>query len=108
MYMCVTGISHDESNDTIMMYLEGRAKADIIAEEFVRTEDDLGHAIVVFKHRIGNIKYINYMHKNLKLCLKMNYKDNCYVLILAWMLFFRFIFEKVWFSIIVDIQNKTK
>ncbi|CAC5406004.1 PARP10_14_15 [Mytilus coruscus] len=37
---------NEEKKSTYME--EGRAKADIIAEEFFRTEDDLGHAIVAF------------------------------------------------------------
>jgi aspartokinase-like uncharacterized kinase len=53
MYLCVVGIGKDQSNDTVFNYLEARSKRGIVYEESLRTEDNLEHAVIVFKDQIG-------------------------------------------------------
>ena len=53
MYLCVVGIGKDQSNDTVFDYLEGRSKRGIVYEESLRTEDNPGHAVIVFEDQIG-------------------------------------------------------
>ncbi|XP_071171397.1 protein mono-ADP-ribosyltransferase PARP14-like isoform X2 [Mytilus edulis] len=52
MYLCVSGIDKQQTNETFFNYMEARSKGDVIRNESLRTVDDPEHAVVVFMDKI--------------------------------------------------------
>ncbi|VDI56464.1 Hypothetical predicted protein [Mytilus galloprovincialis] len=52
MYLCVSGIDKQQTNETFFNYMEARTKGDVIRKESLRTVDDPDHAVVVFEDKI--------------------------------------------------------
>ncbi|CAG2236714.1 unnamed protein product [Mytilus edulis] len=52
MYVCVSGINKEETNESFFDYIEAKSRGYIHRSESLRTVDEPEHAVVVFAHRI--------------------------------------------------------
>ncbi|XP_063432102.1 protein mono-ADP-ribosyltransferase PARP14-like isoform X2 [Mytilus trossulus] len=52
MYLCVSGIDKQQTNETFFNYMEAKSKGDVIRNESLRTVDEPEHAVVVFEDKI--------------------------------------------------------
>ncbi|XP_076101127.1 uncharacterized protein LOC143070915 [Mytilus galloprovincialis] len=56
MYLCVSGIDTQQTNETFFNYIEAKSKVDVNYDESLRTVDEPEHAVVVFEERIDVAK----------------------------------------------------
>ncbi|XP_052099782.1 protein mono-ADP-ribosyltransferase PARP14-like isoform X2 [Mytilus californianus] len=56
MYLCVSGIDKEQTNETFFNFIEAKSKGDVNSDQSLRTMDEPEHAVVVFEDRIDVAK----------------------------------------------------